>query len=357
MLLDAFDSNWIAPLGPHVDAFEQEIAARAGLSHAAALASGTSAIDLALRILGVERGDRVLASSLTFVGSVAPVVHLGAEPVFVDSEASTWNLDPDLVIEELDRSAAAGNLPKAVIATDLYGQCADYGRLEPACQKYGVPLVEDAAEALGATYRGRPAGSFGTCAVFSFNGNKIVTTSGGGMLASDDQGFVERARHLATQARSPAAHYEHEEIGFNYRMSNLCAAVGRGQLKGLDCKIARRREIHERYRNALEPLGVLFMPEAPNGASNYWLTVVTIDPSEFQVDRETVRQRLAELDIEARPTWKPMHMQPVFSKATVLGGSISEKVFADGLCLPSGSGLSNSEIDRVIDAVLETLSQ
>lgn len=357
MLLDAFDSNWIAPVGPHIDAFEQEMAARVGRSHAAALASGTSAIDLALRILGVERGDRVLASSLTFVGSVAPVVHLGAEPVFVDSEAASWNLDPDLVIEELERSAAAGNLPKAVIATDLYGQCADYGRLEPACQRYEIPLVEDAAEALGATHRERPAGSFGTCAVFSFNGNKIVTTSGGGLLASDDQDLVETARHLASQARSPAPHYEHEEVGFNYRMSNLCAAVGRGQLRSLDRKIARRRDIHERYRRALVPAGVRFMPQTQEGTGNYWLTVVTIDPSVLHVDRETVRRHLGELNIEARPTWKPMHMQPVFCKATILGGSVSEKVFADGLCLPSGSGLTDSEIDRVIDAMLEALAQ
>lgn len=358
LLLDAFDSNWIAPLGPHVDAFEHEIAEWSGVAHAAALSSGTAAVELALRLVRVKPGDRVLVSTFTFIGSVGPVVHLGAEPVLVDCERETWNLDPELVANELDRSATAGALPAAVVAVDLYGQCANYDRLVPLCQQYGVPLIEDAAEALGATWSGRPAGSFGELAVFSFNGNKIVTTSGGGMLASDDGALVARARHLATQARTPALHYEHDEIGFNYRMSNLCAAVGRGQLRGLAGKIARRRAIFERYRTALAHVdGVSFMPESTSGTSTRWLTVAQIDDGILGVNRHRVIERLAELDIEARPAWKPMHLQPAFKHARVLGGDVSEDIFDQGLCLPSGSGLSDGDIERVVEGVLDVLAK
>jgi pyridoxal phosphate-dependent aminotransferase EpsN len=347
LLLDALDSGWITPAGPHVDAFEQEIAERAGVPHAAALSSGTAAMELALRLLGVQRGDRVLVPSFTFIGTVSPVVHLGAEPVFVDSEPASWNLDPDLVARELERSATAGALPAAVVAVDLYGQCADYARLEPLCAEYDVPLVEDAAEALGATRDGRPAGSFGVCAVFSFNGNKIITTSGGGALVARDQALVARARHLATQARAPAPHYEHEEVGFNYRLSNVCAALGRGQLHGLDRKVRRRRDVFDRYVAGLGDLpGVSFMPEA--GATTRWLTVLTIDSDLLGVDRETIRLRLDERGIETRPAWKPMHLQPVFGTAEMLGGAVCEQIFRDGLCLPSGTGLSDADVDRVV---------
>jgi dTDP-4-amino-4,6-dideoxygalactose transaminase len=323
-----------------------------------ALSSGTAALDLALRLTGVQAGDAVLAPSHTFVASVAPIVHLGAHPVFLDSEPASWNVDPDLVEEELRRRAAAGALPKAVIAVDLYGQCADYRRLEPVCAEYGVPLVADAAEALGAAWGGRPAGSFGTCGVLSFNGNKIITTSGGGMLVSDDAGLIERARYLSTQARSPAAHYEHTELGFNYRMSNLCAALGRAQLHGLDRKIARRRAIFARYADALGGLpGITFMPEPADAASTRWLTVLAIDAALAGTDREAVRCHLARTGIEARPAWKPMHLQPVFAGAPMRGGAVCERIFRDGLCLPSGSGLTDDEVDEVIAEVCAALGR
>jgi dTDP-4-amino-4,6-dideoxygalactose transaminase len=354
LLLDAFDSNWLAPVGPHVDAFEREIAARAGVAHAAAVSSGTAALDLALRLVGIEPGDRVIVPSSTFVATVAPLVHLGAVPVFVDSEPNTWNLDPDLVAAELARPGP--DRPAAVIAVDLYGQCADYTRLEPFCAAAGVPLVEDAAEALGATWSARPAGSFGACGVFSFNGNKIVTASSGGMLVSDDEALITRARYLASQARAPEQHYEHVEIGFNYAMSNLCAALGRGQLHGLDRKINRRRAIFDRYRAALADLpGVAFMPEAAAGRATRWLTVLTVDPAEAGVDRATIRQHLDECGIEARPAWKPMHLQPVFAGAEMRGGAVCERIFHDGLCLPSGSGLTDADVDTVIAEIRETL--
>jgi pyridoxal phosphate-dependent aminotransferase EpsN len=357
LLLDALDSNWLAPLGPHVDAFEREVAQRCGVGHAAALSSGTAALDLALRLAGIGPGDVVLAPSLTFVASVAPIAHLGARPVFLDSEPAGWNVDPDLVDEELRRAAAADALPKAVIAVDLYGQCADYTRLEPLCAEYGVPLLADAAEALGAAWAGRPAGSFGRCGVLSFNGNKIITTSGGGMLLSDDAELIERARYLSTQARSRTPHYEHAELGFNYRMSNLCAALGRGQLHGLDRKIARRRAIFVRYADALADLpGITFMPEPAGAASTRWLTVLTIDPALAGTDREAVRHHLASVGIEARPAWKPMHLQPVFAGAQMRGGAVCERIFRDGLCLPSGSGLTDGDIDEVIAGVRAALS-
>jgi dTDP-4-amino-4,6-dideoxygalactose transaminase len=345
LLLDAFDSNWLAPVGPHVDAFETEIAARAGVSSAAALSSGTAALDLALRLVGVQRGDRVLVPSFTFVATVAPLVQLGGVPVFVDSEPGTWNLDPDLVAAEL----AGPDRPAAVVAVDLYGQCADYTRLLRLCDDAGVPLVEDAAEALGATWADRPAGSFGACGVFSFNGNKIISASGGGMLVSADEALIARARYLAGQARSPAPHYEHVELGFNYRMSNLCAALGRGQLHGLDRKVERRRAIFDRYRAGLGDLpGLAFMPEAAAGRATRWLTVLTVDPGEAGVDREAIRRHLDEQGIEARPAWKPMHLQPVFAGAEMRGGAVCEQIFRDGLCLPSGSGLTDDDIDTVI---------
>ena len=347
LLVDAFDSNWIAPLGPHVDAFERELALRVGASHAAALSSGTGALHLALDILGVGAGDEVLVSTLTFSATVNPITYVGARPVFIDCDRSTWNLDPNLLAEELQACAKRGKLPKAVISVDLYGQCADYDPIMKACAQYEIPLIEDAAEALGSTYKGRPAGSFGALGVFSFNGNKIITTSGGGMLVSERKDFIDRARFLSTQARDPAPHYEHSHIGYNYRLSNLLAAVGRGQLRVLDQRIEQRRANNAFYREALHIPGIEFMPEASYGRSNCWLTCLTVDPKAFGATREDIRTHLDRLDIESRPVWKPMHLQPVFKGCRARGGDVSRDLFERGLCLPSGSSLTTPERDRV----------
>jgi len=352
LLEEAFRSNWIAPLGPQVDAFERELAARAGVAHAAALSSGTAALHLALLVAGVERGDEVWCSDLTFAASANAVVYAGATPVFVDADTPTWTLDPARVADGLADAARRGRRPKALIAVDLYGQCCDYQALEAACGEHGVVLIEDAAEALGATYRGRPAGGFGRFGVFSFNGNKIITTSGGGALVSDDGEAVARVRKLSTQAREPAPHYEHVEIGYNYRLSNLLAAVGRGQLAVLDERVAARRRNFRRYRELLGDLpGLGFMPEAAYGRGNRWLTVITLDPSLFGADREAVRLALEEEDVEARPVWKPMHLQPVFAECRCLGGEVSAALFDRGLCLPSGSAMTDSDLERVAGLV------
>ena len=352
MLLDAFDSNWIAPLGPDVDAFEAEFAARVGVGHAVALSSGTAALHLGLLLVGVGPGDEVLVPSFTFVATANAVVYIGATPVFVDCDAATWTMDPDLVADELDRRAAAGRLPAAVVTVDLYGQSCDYDRLLAACDRHGVPLVEDAAEALGGTYRGRPAGSFGRFGVFSFNGNKIITTSGGGMLVTESADEAARARYLATQAREPFPHYEHTTIGYNYRLSNLLAALGRAQLAGLDSKVTRRRAIDGRYREAFGGVpGIGFMPIADYGEPNYWLTCITIDPGLFGTDREAIRVALESHDIEARPTWKPLHLQPVFASNSMVGGAVCAGIFDHGLCLPTGSALSVEDQDRVVGII------
>ncbi len=348
LLLDAFDSNWIAPLGPHVDAFEREFCETVGVPCAAALSSGTAALHLALLMIGVGPGDEVLVATLTFAASANVVAYLGATPVFIDSDRGTWNLNPGLLEEELAACARRGRLPKAVIAVDLYGQCADYDRIQAACGRYEVPVVEDAAEALGATYKGKPAGSFGAAAAFSFNGNKIVTTSGGGMFVSPDRSLVERARHLATQARDPAPHYQHSDIGYNYRMSNLLAAVGRGQLRVLRDRISRKRNTFHLYQHALGDLpGISFMPIAGFGEPNYWLTCILVDPARFGATREDIRLALEKANIESRPLWKPMHLQPVFKDCRVRGGAVSEGIFRDGLCLPSGSGLTDQDLERI----------
>lgn len=348
---DAFASNWVAPLGPHVDAFEAETARVVGVAHAAALSSGTAALHLAMRLLGVGRGDEVLCSSFTFSASANPIVYEGGRPVFVDCDAS-WTIDPNLVEDELKAAARAGRRPKALVAVDLYGQTCDYGAVEALCEKHGVPLVEDAAEALGATCQARGAGSFGRMGILSFNGNKIITTSGGGMLLSNDAEMIRKARFLATQARDPAPHYQHSQLGFNYRMSNVLAALGRGQLATLPERVAARRAHFETYRAALGHLpGVGFMPEAPWGVANRWLTCITIDPGAFGATREDVRLALEAENIEARPVWKPMHLQPLFSGCRALGGRVCEEIFEKGLCLPSGSSLSGDDRGRVIDVV------
>jgi dTDP-4-amino-4,6-dideoxygalactose transaminase len=349
---EAFTTNWIAPVGPHVNAFEQEFCQVIDASHAAAVSSGTAALHLALKLVGVGVGDEVFCSTLTFSASANPIAYLGAKPVFIDSERISWNMDPQLLQAALAQRAKVGKLPKAVVLVHLYGQSADIDPIVQACQQYDVPIIEDAAEALGATYKGRSPGTFGRAGIFSFNGNKIITTSGGGMLVSEDASIIGKARFLATQARDPAPHYQHSEIGYNYRMSNVLAGIGRGQLLVLQDRVAARRRNCEVYQAELGKLpGIEFMPEAPWGQSTRWLTCLTIDPSAFGADRETVRLALAEAQIEARPVWKPLHLQPIFADSECFGGEVAEDLFERGLCLPSGSNLSDEDLDRVIQAI------
>ncbi len=383
----AFESNYIAPLGPMVDAFEKAFADTVGIPHVVAVSSGTAAMHLALRNLGVGPGDEVFASTLTFIGSVTPILFQAATPVLIDADPATWNMDPVLLEAELARRTRRGKLPKAVVPTDLYGQCADYERIYAVCEKYDVPVVVDAAESLGATYNGSSSGVGAKAAIYSFNGNKIITTSGGGMLASDDAAFIEQARFLSQQARDAAPHYEHSTIGYNYRMSNIVAAIGVAQLKTLRSRVRRRREIFEYYRQQLSGLpGIAFMPEAPYGRSNRWLTVITIDPEQFGVDREYIRMALEEENIESRPVWKPMHLQPVFHvigrdgnqdekknrieqkkavvgvdemeiplsgqcECRVVGGAVSEDLFYQGLCLPSGTAMGIDDLRRIVSVI------
>ena len=411
LVLDAVKSNWVAPLGPHVDAFEREFAEVVGVPHAVALSSGTAALHLALRILSDGRGtnggrpiahrqlsfgdsNEVLCSTFTFAATANAIIYDGGVPVFIDSDSASWNMDPGLLREELCALAKQGKLPRAVIAVDLYGQCADYDPIVEACEEFEVPLVEDAAEALGAVYWGkakaeakakakeevkakakakveekeagspsvststftstcsRSAGSFGQAAAFSFNGNKILTTSGGGMLVSHDRAIIKKARFLATQARDRAPHYQHSEIGFNYRMSNILAAIGRGQLEVLPQRVAARRHNFEFYRQALGGLpGIEFMPEAGFGRGTRWLTCLTIDPEEFGATSKDVRLALERRNIEARPVWKPMHLQPVFKDCRVRGGGVAKRLFAKGLCLPSGSALTEDDLARICAVV------
>lgn len=352
LLLDAFDSNWIAPLGPHLEAFEHELADVLDVPNVCALSSGTAALHLALVLLGVQTGDEVLVSTLTFAATANAVTYVGARPTFVDSERTSWNMCPDRLAEVLAERARSGRLPKAMVVVDLYGQCADYERIVPLAETYGVPIVEDAAEALGATHRGRPAGGFGAMGTLSFNGNKIITTSGGGALVSANKEFIDRARFLSTQARDPAPYYQHTTIGYNYRLSNLLAAVGRGQLMVLQDRVVTRRANNAFYRDALSDLpGVEFLPEASWGKSSCWLTCLTFDERVSGVNRETVRLALMEREIEARPLWKPMHLQPVFRTSESIGGSVAEDLFERGLCLPSGSNLQSDELDEIVGIV------
>jgi dTDP-4-amino-4,6-dideoxygalactose transaminase len=356
LLADAVASNWIAPLGPHVDAFEHEVAAAVGARHALALASGTAALHLALIVAGVRAGDRVLVATLTFAATANAVTYVGAEPVFVDCDAS-WTIDPALVEAELAAGRAAGRPYKAVIAVDLYGQVCAYHRLGPICAAHDAVLIQDAAEALGSTWLGRPAGGQAALAVLSFNGNKIITTSGGGMLLGADLAAIAHARKLSTQAREPAPHYEHAEIGFNYRMSNLLAAVGRAQLEALPARVAARRAVNARYRAALaDRPGVSFLEPAPGCEPNCWLTCILVDPARAGNDRELVRRSLEAADIEARPVWKPMHLQPVFAGRRVVGGAVAARLFEHGLCLPSGSSLTEADQARVIEIVHRALA-
>jgi dTDP-4-amino-4,6-dideoxygalactose transaminase len=357
LVVEAIESGFVVPMGPMLDAFEAEFAEYTGLPHCLAVSSGTAAMHLALRHLGIGPGDEVLASTLTFIASVSPVTFLGGELTFIDSDRATWNMDPDLLAEVVAERAKTGRLPKAVVPTDLFGQPCDLVRIRAICEPYGIPVVADSAESLGATYSGpdadgrgaeRHAGTGATAAVYSFNGNKIITTSGGGMLASDDAELIAHARKLATQAREPVPYYEHKEIGYNYRMSNILAAIGRGQLRVLQDRVDRRRAIFEQYQTSLSDLlGLEFMPEAPYGKHNRWLTVVLVTPEEFGMDTNALRLVLGDANIEARPVWKPMHLQPVFHGCEVVGGDVSEDLFERGLCLPSGSEMSESDVDRV----------
>lgn len=356
LLLEAFDSNWIAPLGPMVDRFEREMAAYCGMPQAVALSSGTAGLHLVLTECGVGPGDTVFVSTFTFAATANAVRYCGAEPVWIDSERASWNMDPDLLEEALRQAAEKGRLPKAVLVVDLYGQCADYDRLLPLAQAYGIPLIEDAAEALGAEYKGQPAGSFGRAGVFSFNGNKIITTSGGGMVVTRETALATRLHYLSTQARDPFPHYEHSEVGYNYRLSNLLAALGVGQLEGLPGKIGRRRAIQQAYKEALREIsGVAFMPVPEWSQPNYWLTCITLDPKSARVDREQVRLALEAENIESRPLWKPMHRQPVFAGCAAYLNGTSDDLFARGLCLPSGSGMTDAEQARVIAVLRRAL--
>ncbi|GMX63121.1 aminotransferase class I/II-fold pyridoxal phosphate-dependent enzyme [Paenibacillus elgii] len=352
----AFATNWIAPLGPNVDVFEKEIAGYVGAGGALALSSGTAAIHLALRLLRVGAGDTVFCSSLTFVASVNPVVYQGAEPVFIDSEPESWNMSPQALERALSEAKRAGKLPKAVVVVNLYGQSADMDPLLDLCDQYGVPVIEDAAESLGATYKGRASGTLGRFGVYSFNGNKIITTSGGGMLVSDDLEALEKARYWATQARDPAPHYEHSEVGFNYRMSNVLAGIGIGQLHMLPERIETRRAIFAAYAEALGSMeGVEFMPEASFGSATRWLTTLTVDPQVAGTTSGDIIRALAEANIESRPVWKPMHLQPLFQGCAYYphqeGHSVSDRLFEQGICLPSGSSLTENEQAKVIEIV------
>jgi dTDP-4-amino-4,6-dideoxygalactose transaminase len=353
-LLDAFDSNWIAPIGPALDEFEARLAELAETEAALALTSGTAGLHLGLRVLGVVRGDTVIVPSMTFVATANAVRYVGAVPYFIDSEPTTGNLDPEILAEAIESLSAAGRRPAAVLTVDLYGTCADYDPIHDVCSQYDIPILEDAAEAIGANYRGRPAGSLGDLAVFSFNGNKMITTGGGGALVGP-KAFIDRARHLATQARNEALHYEHSELGYAYRLSNVLAAIGNAQLSRLDEMTARCREIHADYVEALADIdGLHVLPQSGYGRGNGWLTVVQLDPGVHPTPHELCR-RLAEDNIEARPAWKPMHLQPLYQASEMAGGAVCEQLYRTGICLPSGSSMTTDDQARVISALRTAL--
>jgi pyridoxal phosphate-dependent aminotransferase EpsN len=348
---EAFASNWLSTVGPNIEAFEMEFAARVG-GYALATGSGTAAIHLGLRTLGVGPGDRVFCSDFTFVASANPIAYVGAEPVFIDSNSTTWNMDPDLLAEALADSAARNQLPKAVVVVHLFGQCADMDPIMAACARYGVPVLEDAAEVLGATYKGRPAGALGNIAAFSFNGNKIITTTGGGMLVSSNSTWIERARFWSTQAREAGIGYHHRELGYNYRMSNVLAGIGRGQLRVLDARVRQRRAVALRYAEALQDVpGFDLMPQAPYGLHTNWLSCFLVDEEAFGCSRDKLIRYLDRANVETRPVWRPMHMQPLYESCERYGGAVAEDLFHRGICLPSSSSLTKEEQDRVISSI------
>lgn len=356
---EAFASNFVAPLGPQLDAFEASVRDYLGADvHCVGLSSGSAALHLALRIAGVGPGDEVWISSMTFAGGIFPVNYLGATPRFFDLCPESWTVDTTLLAKELAKAAAENRLPKAIVPTDLYGQSADLDPLEAIAAQYGVRLIVDSAESLGASYEnGRKAGTGGDAAILSFNGNKIITTSGGGMLVTRHKAWADEARFLATQARDSAPHYEHSTFGYNYRLSNICAAIGLGQMEVLDARVTRRREIFARYKAALDRPGIAFMPEPEDLHSTRWLTALTIDPTETGITREDIRLMLLEHQIESRPLWKPMHMQPLYAGAPYYGAGVDEQLFANGLCLPSGSDMNDEQQDEVIDRVTARLDK
>ena len=355
LILQAFDDGYVGPLGPYLERFETEFAAYVGLKHAVAVASGTAALHLALHMLGLEPGARIAAPTLTFIGGAAPLRYVGAEPVFIDSEPDSWGMDPALLDQACAQAAREGRPIRAVVPADLYGQACDLDAIRAVAEAHGAVVVLDAAESVGSHYKGRHVGPGAACAAFSFNGNKIITTGGGGMLASDDGDLIARARKLATAAREPAVHYEHAEVGFNYRLSSLSAALGIAQLEGIEGKVARRRAIFERYRSRLADVpGLSFAPEAEGRRHTRWLSVLLLGP-DAKLDREGLRLALDAAGIEVRPVWKPMHLQPVFAGAAVVRGAVAEDLFARGLCIPSGSDLDDFTVDRVCDAIRTAL--
>ena len=355
-LLEAFDSNWLAPIGPALSGFEADFVSLTGREAAVGLSSGTAGLHLSLVAAGIGNGDRVAVSTLTFAATVNAIAYVGAEPILIDSDAKSWNMCPELLAEAFRWAAAGGNPIKAVVPVDLYGQCCDYDTIVPLCEQHGAVLIEDAAEALGARWASKPAGSFGRLSVFSFNGNKIITTSGGGMVVGDCVD-IERIRHLATQAREPEIHYEHQEVGYNYRLSNLLAALGRSQLKTLPHRIAHKTRINALYRDGFSDIPeVGFAPVASQAFPNNWLTCVTLDPS-LEVSPRLVCSELSDRDIEARPLWKPMHEQPVYSSRKAFLNGVSSGLFEIGLCLPSGSGLTESDQEFVIQSVKKALNR
>ncbi len=353
---EAFDTNWVAPLGPNVDNFEKDLAAFVGGNvHVAALSSGTAAIHLALILLGVQAGDEVICQSMTFSASANPIAYLGATPVFIDSETETWNMSSHYLEEAIKDRLAKGKKVKAIIPVHLYGMPANLPEILAIAEKYNIPVIEDAAEALGSSLNGRMCGTFGAMSILSFNGNKIITTSGGGALVSADKALVDKARFLSTQARDAAPHYQHSHIGYNYRMSNICAGIGRGQMEVLHKRVEQRRYAYNQYLERYGDYpGLSFLAEPEGYYSNRWLTTVLVEPTQAGFDREKLRLSLEADNIESRPLWKPMHMQPVFAEAPFYGNGTAEKLFANGLCLPSGSNLTGSDFERIF-SVMDTL--
>lgn len=354
----AFSQNWVAPLGPNVDAFEASLAGYCGVKHAAALSSGTAAIHLALILQGVEPGDEVIASSFTFSATVNPIVYQGATPILVDCEPETWNMDPELLETAIKDRIKKGKRPKVIIPVHLYGMPAKMEEIMKIADRYEIPVIEDAAEALGSRYMDKPVGSFGKMAILSFNGNKTITTSGGGALISDDEDLVKKARFLATQARDEAPHYQHSQIGYNYRMSNVLAGIGRGQMEVIDERVKKRRDNFFFYRKNLEKYeGITFLEEPGKFYfSNHWLTTILIDPSKRNITREVLQKELENDNIETRPLWKPMHLQPVFSYCPSYVNGTSQELFKNGLCLPSGSNLSDEERSRILRILVRSLT-
>lgn len=353
---EAFDTNWIAPLGANVDGFEKELAEYVGVKSAAAVSSGTAAIHLALRLLDTQQDDLVFCSTFTFVATANPILYEKAIPVFIDSEPDSWNMSPEALKKAFEYASSIQKMPKAVIVVHLYGQSAKIDEIVEICDLYGVAVIEDSAESLGSTFKNKKSGTHGKFGVYSFNGNKIITTSGGGMLVSEDDSLIEKARFLATQARDEAIHYEHSQLGFNYRMSNICAGIGRGQLEVIDERIEARRTNFKKYREELEGFeGITFMPELKNSFSNRWLTTIIIDEKKVGISQEVLIKKLNELNIETRPLWKPMHLQPIFKNSLFFNHSnskdVSKGLFETGICLPSGSNLTELDIERVIESI------